>query len=180
MGGVDKMPVLLKFCWILVVVNALTIGGGFVMLPMLQKELVEKYHWITNQEFMDAIAVGQLTPGPLTVMNAFIGYKIHGLSGSVLAMIFSYLPSIIIVILAAKFYYAYKDSVIVYSSFKGIKSAVIGLLGAVAISLGTTSLVDFPTFGIAIISFAVISFTKTDPTIVIIGSGVLGALIYHP
>ncbi len=64
MGGGDEMPVLLKFCWILIVVNALTIGGGFVMLPMLQKEFVEKYHWITNQEFMDAIAVGQLTPGP--------------------------------------------------------------------------------------------------------------------
>ncbi|MGD0282190.1 MAG: chromate transporter [Dissulfurispiraceae bacterium] len=172
------MPVLLKFCWILIVVNALTIGGGFVMLPMMQKEFVEKYHWITNQEFMDAIAVGQLTPGPLTVMNAFIGYKINGLAGSVMAMICSYLPCIIIVTLVVKFYCAYKESVIVNSSFKGIKSAVIGLLGAVAISLGHTSLVDFPTFGIAIVSFAVISFTKMDPTIVIIGSGVLGALLF--
>ncbi len=112
-------------------------------------------------------------------MNAFIGYKISGLAGSVMAMICSYLPCIIIVTLVVKFYCAYKESVIVNSSFKGIKSAVIGLLGAVAISLGHTSLVDFPTFGIAAISFAVISFTKTDPTIVIIGSGVLGALLYY-
>ncbi len=178
MDGRSKMAVLLKFCWILVVVNALTIGGGFVMLPMLQKELVEKYHWITNQEFLDAIAVGQVTPGPLTVMNAFIGYKIYGLAGSVMAMISSYLPCIIIVTLAAKFYYAYKESIIVNSSFRGIQAAVLGLLGAVAISLGNTSLVDFSTFGIAIAGFAVISFTKIDPTFVIIGSGVLGALIY--
>lgn len=177
MGGGGKMPVLLKFCWILIVVNALTIGGGFVMLPMLHKEFVEKYHWMTNQEFLDAIAIGQVTPGPLTVMNAFIGYKIYGLSGSVLAMISSYLPCIIIVTLVAKFYYAYKESIIVDSSFKGIKAAVIGLLGAVAISLGNTSLVDLPTFGIAIGSFTVIAFTKIDPTFVIIGSGVLGALI---
>jgi len=168
--------ILLKFCWILIVVNALTIGGGFVMLPMLQKEFVEKYHWLTNQEFLDAIAIGQLTPGPLTVMNAFMGYKIYGLLGAVMAMISSYLPCIIIVTLVAKYYYDYKESVIVNSSFKGIKPAVIGLLAAVAISLGNASLVNPVTFGIAIISFAVIAFTKVDPTFVIIGAGVLGAL----
>jgi len=168
--------ILLKFCWILIVVNALTIGGGFVMLPMLHKEFVEKYHWLTNQEFLDAIAFGQVTPGPLTVMNAFIGYKIFGLTGAIMAMISSYLPCIIIVTLVAKYYYTYRESIIVNSSFQGIKPAVIGLLAAVAISLGNTSLVDPITFGIAIISFAVIAFTKIDPTFVIIGAGVLGAL----
>jgi chromate transporter len=168
--------ILLKFCWTLIVVNALTIGGGFVMLPMLQKEFVEKYHWLTNQEFVDAIAIGQVTPGPLTVMNAFMGYKIHGLSGAVMAMISSYLPCIIIVTLVAKYYYTYRESMIVNSSFKGIRPAVIGLLAAVAISLGNASLVDPITFGIAIGSFIVIAFTKIDPTFVIIGAGVIGAL----
>lgn len=168
--------ILLKFCWILIIVNALTIGGGFVMLPMLQREFVEKYHWLTNQEFVDAIAMGQITPGPLTVMNAFIGYKVYGLTGAVMAMISTYLPCIIIVTIVAKYYYDYKESVIVNSSFRGIKPAVIGLLAAVAISLGKTSLVDPKTFGIAIISFAVIAFTKIDPTFVIIGAGIIGAL----
>ena len=170
--------ILLKFCWILIVVNALTIGGGFVMLPMLQKEFVEKYHWLTNKEFMDAIAIGQVTPGPLTVMNAFMGFKIYGLLGAIMAMISSYLPCIIIVTLVAKYYYTYKESVIVNSSFKGIIPAVIGLLAAVSISLGKASLVDFSTFGIAIVSFSVIAFTKIDPTFVIIGAGIAGALLY--
>jgi chromate transporter len=168
--------ILLKFCWILIVVNVLTIGGGFVMLPMLQKEFVEKYHWLTNQEFMDAIAIGQVTPGPLTVMNAFIGFKIFGLIGAISAMISSYLPCIIIVTLVAKYYYDYKESVIVNSSFKGIRPAVIGLLAAIAIPLGNATIASPVTFGIAITSFAVIAFTKIDPTFVIIGAGVIGAL----
>jgi chromate transporter len=168
---------LLKLCWLLVTINALTIGGGYVMLPMLQKEFVENNHWLTNREFLDAIAIGQLTPGPLTVMNAVIGYKVGGLTGAILAMISSYLPCIVIVTIVAKYYYDYKDSRIVRASFQGIKPAVIGLLAAVAISLGQTALVDPITIGIAIISLAVIAFTRTDPSFVIIGAGIAGALL---
>jgi chromate transporter len=168
--------ILLKFCLILFVVNSLTIGGGFMMLPVLHKEFVEKYHWITNQEFLDAIAIGEITPGPLTVMNAVIGYKISGLLGAVLAMVSSYLPCIIIVTLACRYYFHYKESLIVSSSFQGIKPAVIGLLAAVAIPLGSASIVDITTFSIAVISFAVIAFTRIDPTFVIIGAGIIGAL----
>jgi len=167
--------ILVKFCLILIMVNALTIGGGFVMIPLLQKEFVEKYHWLTNQEFLDAIAVGQVTPGPLTVMNAFIGYKISGILGSILAMISSYLPSLIITTIVVRNYYTYKESLFVHASFKGIKPAVVGLLIAVALSLGKTALVDYVTLGIAITSFIFIAFTKIDPTFVIIGAGVLGA-----
>lgn len=171
--------ILLKFCLILIMVNALTIGGGFVMIPLLQKEFVEKYHWLTNQEFLDAIAVGQITPGPLTVMNAFIGYKISGLLGSILAMISSYLPSLIITTIVVRNYYTYKESLFVNTSFKGIKPAVVGLLIAVALSLGKSALVDYVTLGIAITSFILIAFTKIDPTFVIIGAGVLGAFFYR-
>jgi len=146
------------------------------MLPMLHREFVEKYHWLTNKEFIDAIAIGQVTPGPLTVMNAFMGYKIYGLIGAVMAMVSSYLPCVIIVTLVAKYYYTYKESTIVNASFKGIRPAVIGLLAAVAISLGKVSLVDPFTSGIAILSFVVIAFTKIDPTFVIIGAGIAGAL----
>jgi chromate transporter len=169
---------ILKFFWTLFYINLFTIGGGFVMLPLLQREVVDHYHWLTNKEFIDSVAIGQVTPGPLTIMNVFIGYKIFGLWGALGAVICTYLPSIIIVTIISHYYLQFKNSRIVNASFKGIRPAVIGLLAAVAITLGKTSLVDIPTGTIAVGTFAIIAFTKVDPTLIILGAGVAGALIY--
>lgn len=165
---------LLTFCLTLIVVNALTIGGGYVMIPLLQKEFVEKHHLLSNQEFLDAIAVGQVTPGPLTVMNAFIGYKVSGIIGAVLGMICTYLPSLVITTVVVGCYHRYREENVVHASFSGIKPAVIGLLAAVALSLGRSALTNHVSVGIAIASFTLIAFTKVDPSIVIIGAGIVG------
>jgi chromate transporter len=169
---------ILKFFWTLFYINLFTIGGGFVMLPLLQREVVDHYHWLTNKEFIDSVAIGQVTPGPLTIMNVFIGYKIFGLWGAFGAVICTYLPSIIIVTIVSHYYLQFKNSRIVNSSFKGIRPAVIGLLAAVAITLGRASIVDVPTGLIAAGSFAIIVFTKVEPTFVILGAGVAGAMLY--
>ncbi len=169
---------ILKFLWVIFYINLFTIGGGFVMIPLLQREIVDHYHWLTNKEFIDSIAVGQLTPGPLTIMNVFIGYKIFGLWGSIGAAMGTYLPSIIIVTVVSHYYVQFRDSWIVNSGFQGIRPAVIGLLAAVAITLGRESIIDIQTALIAAGSFSIIAFTKIDPTFIIIGAGILGALIY--
>ncbi|MDR3605410.1 MAG: chromate transporter [Desulfomonilaceae bacterium] len=166
------------FFWTLFYINLFTIGGGFVMLPLLQSEIVDHYHWLTNKEFIDSIAIGQLTPGPLTIMNAFIGYKIFGFGGAIGAVVSTYLPSILVVTIVSRYYLRFKNWWIVNSSFSGIRPAVIGLLAAVAITLGRESIIDLPTGAIAIASFVAIAFTKLDPTFVILGAGLLGALLY--
>ena len=169
---------LLKMAAILFIANALTIGGGYAMVPLLQQEFVNHYHWLSNKEFIDAIAIGQVTPGPLTVMNAFMGFKIGGLAGALLAMVASYLPCIIIVTMVTKYYLRYKELWVVKAGFAGIKPAVVGLLIAVLIFLSQGSLINPTTKGIAVISFALLTFTKIDPSLIIIGSGILGALLF--
>ncbi len=169
---------ILRFFWTILYINLFTIGGGYVMIPLLQREVVDHYHWLSNKEFIDSIAIGQVTPGPLTIMNAFIGYKVFGFWGALGAVVFSYLPSIVIVTVISHYYLKFKNSRIVKASFKGIRPAVIGLLAAVAITLGKSSIVDISTGLIAAAGFAVLVFTKAEPTFVILGAGLTGALIY--
>jgi len=168
---------LLKFFWTIFYINLFTIGGGYVMLPLLQREVVDHYRWLDERQFIDSIAVGQVTPGPLTIMNAFIGYKVFGLWGSIGAVVATYLPSLIVVTIASHYYLKFKNAWIVRAVFNGIRPAVIGLLAAVAITLGRTSLADMPTSLIAMGSFAMLVFTKVEPTFVILGAGVAGAMI---
>ena len=87
---------LLRLAAILFITNALTIGGGYAIVLTLQQEFVNHYHWLSNKEFLDAIAIGQVTPGPLTVMYAFMGFKVGRLTGALVAMVASYLPCLIL------------------------------------------------------------------------------------
>lgn len=169
--------ILLRLFFLLLYVNLFTIGGGYVMIPILEHEIVSHYGWLTQKEFIDSIAIGQITPGPLTIMNTFIGYKIAGIWGSVVALVGSYLPSMIVGTLASKYYIQYKSSPIVAACFRGIKPAVIGLLAAVAIKLGGGSVVDSSGALIALSSFGLIAFTKIDPTFVILGAGLIGLIL---
>lgn len=167
-----------NFFWTLFYINLFTIGGGYVMLPLLQREVVDHYHWLGNKEFIESIAIGQLTPGPLTIMNVFIGYRIFGFWGALGAVVFTYLPSIILVTIASHYYLMFKNSWIVKACFLGIRPAVIGLLASVAITLGGASIVDVPTALIATGGFAILVFTKAEPTLVILGAGMAGALLF--
>jgi chromate transporter len=169
---------LLYMAAILFLANALTIGGGYAMIPYLQTEFVSHHHWLTNQEFIDAIAIGQVTPGPLTVMNAFLGFKVGGLPGALIAMVASYLPCIIIVTLVTSYYLKYKQLWFVQASFAGIKPAVVGLLAAVLFFLSNGSITNPTSKAIAAISFALLSFTQIDPSLIIIAAGIAGALLF--
>ena len=167
---------ILLFFWTLMYINLFTIGGGFAMIPLLEAEIVQHHHWLTHSEFVESIAVGQMSPGPLTIMNAFIGFKVFGMPGAVGAVLSTYLPSIVVVTIVAHYYTQVKNSVWISSAMKGITPVVIGLIASVGFSLSGSAIIDPVTGGIAFASLGILVLTKTDPSLIIIASGILGAI----
>ena len=168
---------IILFFWTLLYINLFTIGGGFAMIPLLQSEIVSNHHWLTQSEFIESIAVGQMTPGPLTIMNAFIGFKVFGIWGAVGSVFATYIPSLVVVTIVAHYYNKVKNSEIIASVMRGIKPAVIGLIAATAIILGMESIQNNITVVISVSSLVLLVFTKIDPTFVIIASGIAGAFL---
>ncbi|MBR5309554.1 MAG: chromate transporter [Oscillospiraceae bacterium] len=159
-------------------VGVLTFGGGYAMLPMLQRETVEKHHWATEEELMDYYAVGQCVPGVIAVNSAtFIGNKVKGIAGAIAASLGVVFPSLIIIIAIAAFIQSFSELEIVQNAFAGIRVAVCVLIFSAVIKLYKKAIVDKFTFilFLAVLAFSV--FTDISPIIFVILSALLGILI---
>ncbi len=156
-------------------IGAFTFGGGYAMLPMLEKEIVEKYKWTTTEELMDYFAISQCTPGVIAVNTAtFVGYKQRGVVGGIIATLGVITPSIIIISLLALVLGKIYEIQAVKHAFAGIGVAVCAVLVQAVVKLGKAGLVDKVTWIICAVSF-VLAFFFDAPTIAIIAlAGVAG------
>ena len=120
-------------------IGAFTFGGGYAMIPLIQREIVDKKQWATNEDLLDIIAIAESTPGPIAVNAAtFIGSKIDGFFGALFATLGVVLPSFLIILAIARCYKKFKSSKIVAGLMSGLKPAVIGLIAAAVLTVGKT------------------------------------------
>lgn len=159
-------------------IGGLTFGSGYAMLPFIQNAMVNEFHFVTDKEFGVALALSLLTPGPVTVISAFIGYKVAGLFGAALAMANMYLPSFAVVNIIADLYNHAGKAEVFKMMVSGIVAAFIGTLWAVIFKLTNSSLVDLPTIGLALAAFGVQRFTKIDTLWIIIAGSILSCIIF--
>jgi chromate transporter len=118
-------------------VGALTIGGGYVMLPVIKREVVEDRGWLKEEEFVDVLAVAQSSPGAVAINSAvFIGYKLHGLSGAVSSLLGTILPSFLIILFIASLFAQYTENRVVAAAFDGVRPAIAALIAAAVIKIG--------------------------------------------
>lgn len=172
---------LFQLFWVFAKIGAFSIGGGYAMLPFIQREVIEKHGWMTLSEFSDILAISQITPGPIAVNSAtFVGYKVGGgILGSMAATLGVVTPSFLMILLIASFFVKFYEKKTVQNAFKGIRPAVVGLIAAAAYQVTATSVIDLKGIFIFGIAFLSLFHKKVDPIYVIIASAVLGVILYR-
>lgn len=158
-------------------IGAFTFGGGYAMIPLIEEEVVNKKKWLTKDEFMDFLIVSQSLPGALAInCSAFIGRKIGGMIGQIVAILAVTLPSFFIIVLIAKFFMQFRNNHFVNLAFKGINAAVPMLILFGVISLSKNVKKNLTTLIMIIAALVALIIFKIHPVIVILISAVYGMI----
>lgn len=129
--------------WVFFKMSPITFGGGYAMIPIIEREIVFRRKWMTMKDVSNALALAGTAPGAIAVNSSiFIGYKVSGIVGAIVAMIGAILPTFVIVILLGNLYFYFQDNVYVDSAFKGISGAVVTLISYAAIKISKTAIID--------------------------------------
>ena len=159
-------------------IGGLTFGGGYAMLPMLQREVVEKHHWATEEELADYYAIGQCTPGVIAVNTAtFIGYRQAGIAGGIFATLGVVAPSVVIITVIAAFLTNFADLPVIQYAFEGIRVCVCVLIFNAVVKLLKKSVVDKRTAVIFAVVLLGGLFLKLSPVWFVVGSAAAGVIL---
>lgn len=159
-------------------IGAFTFGGGYAMLAILQKEIVEINGWATEEELLDYYAIAQCTPGVIAVNTAtFVGVKQKGVIGGIFATVGLVLPSVLIITIIAAFIKNFLEYEIVGHIFGGIKAAVAALIVDATITIGKKSMVDKVCIALAVISFILSVLFDVPPTVIVLGGAAVGLIL---
>lgn len=172
-----KLGLLLALSTVFLRMGAVTFGGGFVMVPLIEAEVVRTNHWLTKQEFADATAMGQLTPGPVLITATFIGYRVAGTLGALVATVAVFLPAFLMTIAAGSSLRRFRSNRQVQAFLRGVTPAVVGLLAAAAWSIGRAGIHTWVGMTIAALAVVVLVRYRPNPFWVLFGAGALRLLI---
>ena len=166
-----KLALLLALSSVFLRMGAVTFGGGFVMVPLIEAEVVRTNHWLTPQEFADATALGQITPGPVLITATFIGYRVAGTLGAVIATVAVFLPAFLMTIAAGSSLRRFRANRQVQSFLRGVTPAVVGLLVAAAWSIGRAGIHTWVGLSLCGIAAFVLLRHRLNPFWVMLGVG---------
>lgn len=154
-------------------------GGGYAMLALIEREIVQIHQWMSAAEFIDIIALAEMTPGPIAINSAtFVGYRVAGLGGAFLATLGIISPSLLLIIPATRLFTRFYHLQGLQNALSGIHPAVLALIGLAAFVVGKSALIDFKSTAIAVGCLLLLLFTRVHPLLLIALGAVAGLLIY--
>jgi chromate transporter len=176
MGGTAGMnSELIKMFFTFAKIGAFTLGGGYAMVPIMEKEIVDRKQWLTREEFMDILIVAQSTPGLFAInMASHIGNKARGVLGGIIGSLGVALPSIVVILLIAMFFQAFKDNIYIEKIFMGIRPAVVALIAAPCFSMARTAKITLYNVWIPIVACVLITAFGISPIWIILVAGLAG------
>jgi chromate transporter len=170
-------PSLLNVFWLFTKAGAFVFGSGLAIVPFLYGELVQTHAWLSDRQFLDAVAVAMITPGPVVITVAFIGYLVAGTSGMLVSAVGVFLPVYLFVVLPAPYFRRHRDQPVVKAFVEGVTAAATGAIAGAAYVLALRSLIDLPTTGIALVTLAVLWRWKISELWLIAAAAVFGLLV---
>jgi len=171
------MASLLTLVWVYLRIGVMFVGGGYVLIPLLNHIMVQQYGWLTLRQFLDGVALSQLTPGPLAMLATFTGYRAGGFPGALVATVCIFLPCVVLMLVVGRNYHRLKNVDLIRNTLDGLLPAVVGLVAAAAWNLGVESLAGVGELVTLATGFALFKWTKLSPMLVIIGAGAVGILV---
>lgn len=180
----------LQLLWSFIQIGLFSIGGGYAAMPLIQHQVVELHPWLTMTQFADIMTIAEMTPGPIAINSAtFVGIRVAGIPGAIIATVGCVLPSCVIVLLLAMLYYRFKGLSLVQGVLFGLRPAVIAMIASAGFSLvllslggGTSLLAGGSLDGIALVifvtGFVVLQRWKVNPIWIMAGAGCAGLVLY--
>jgi chromate transporter len=158
-------------------VGTVMFGSGYVLFAFLRADLVDRWHWVTNSQLLDAVAVGQVTPGPISTAATFLGYLVAGPRGALVATIAMFLPAFVYVAISEPLVRVLRRSRIAGAALDGVIAGSVALIAVVTLQLGRAAVVDLPAILIFLVSFAVLTWTRLNSAWLILAAGIAGLLL---
>src|SRR6266446_3929 len=168
---------LFQVAWLFLKTGLLSFGGAYASLVFVQRGAVAQYHWLSDGQLLDGVALSVATPGPFMLFTTFVGYLVSGIAGAVLATFFVFFPSFVFVLGGVHYIEKVRENRTIQAFLAGVSAAVVGVIAVVSLDLIPEALVDWPAVAIAAIAFLLIAFLRRDVGLVAVGA-MAGGIIY--
>jgi chromate transporter len=160
--------------------GAFVFGSGLAIVPFLYGGVVNRFHWLTERQFLDAVAVAMITPGPVVITSGFIGYLVAGPLGAFAATLAVFLPPYRLVVFGAPYYWRFAKNRQVKAFVQGVTAAAVGATAGAAIILSKRAVMDLSTVLVAVVSLLLlVRFKKIPEPLIILGAGIVGLTVKH-